>query len=324
VTTPLFVLAIDHRDSLRRWHRSIAGEHPEERALLCGLKDVVVDALDLALQQGLAAGEAGLLIDTEYGHAALERARGLGVRVVVPVERSGTRAFEFEHGDGFAAELARTDPHYAKALVRYNPDADASRNEVSRRRLCVLQRELDRSGRAWMLELLVPGEPDQLSSLGGDQRRYDDELRLALTLRAIGELQDAGLRPELWKLEGQRSGAAYGEIAARVRTGSAAACLVLGRGEERRAVERWLSLAAPVEGFAGFAVGRTIWQHPLEAWRRARISRSEAVQQIATNYCQLVELYRRASRGEVPHGEVPHGRLAPSTLSPRATAQEQP
>ena len=38
-------------------------------------------------------------------------------------------------------------------------------------------------------------------------------------------------------------------------------CVVLGRGASIEKVEQWLREAAPVEGFIGFAIGRSICTH---------------------------------------------------------------
>ena len=60
-------------------------------------------------------------------------------------------------------------------------------------------------------------------------------------------------------------------------------------------MERWLTLAAPVGGFSGFAVGRTIWWEPLRGYYDGRVSRTEAIETIADNYLRLVRIYLRAA-----------------------------
>ena len=70
---------------------------------------------------------------------------------------------------------------------------------------------------------------------------------------------------------------------------------MLGRGADEAAVERWLTLAAPVSGFSGFAVGRTIWWEPLRAYYDGRFSRSEAIETIAGTYLRLISVYLRAA-----------------------------
>lgn len=125
-------------------------------------------------------------------------------------------------------------------------------------------------------------------------------LRPGLTRAAVKELLEAGLRPALWKLEGMGRRAEYAAIAREVLAArSDARCLVLGRGEDEAAVGRWLQLAAPVPGFAGFAVGRTIWWQPLRAYFDGTMSRNEAVHSIGVNYLRVVELYVEGVRTPV-------------------------
>ena len=112
-----------------------------------------------------------------------------------------------------------------------------------------------------MFELLVPPEPAQLEAAGGDRARYDREVRPGLMLAAVKELRESGVEPDLWKIEGLEDREDCARIGAAVRSGGrdAVSCVVLGRGADAPAVERWLRAGAGVPGYVGFAVGRTIW-----------------------------------------------------------------
>lgn len=280
---PAFVLAIDHRNSLRHWYMALTGTETDAVALRAG-KVAVADGLLVAIADPRFAGQPMLLIDEEYGGDAIHwiRDAAADVKIIIPAERSGEKEFSFEHGGGFGEQIAKTGPDIVKALVRYNPGGDAERNGRSRSRLLELSRWLRDNGLPLMLELLVPPEPDQA---GPD---FDVAVRPGLTLRAIAELSDAGLSPAWWKVEGQASTAAFAELAAATHGGR---CLVLGRGEDADAVGRWVAMAAAAAGFAGFAVGRTIWAGALGEWLTGRISREEAVASIAGRYLGFVDTY---------------------------------
>jgi 5-dehydro-2-deoxygluconokinase len=80
-------------------------------------------------------------------------------------------------------------------------------------------------------------------------------------------------------------------LAARAATESAAS--IPGRGEDDKKVREWLTTAAMVPGFIGFAVGRTtFWEPPVE-FRAQKISRETAVARIAASYRLWVDLFER-------------------------------
>jgi myo-inositol catabolism protein IolC len=282
---PIFVLAIDHRNSLRAWYRATTGAPPRDATVLRAAKEIVLDGMLHAISIGLPKRQAVLLADEEYGVAAIRRARENGIATALAVERSGQPEFSFEYGDRFGEHIQRSRPDIVKALVRYNPEGDGPRNARSRDRLWELAQWLERQGLPLMLELLVPAEPGQRARAG---EGFDVHLRPALTVKAMRELAAAGLRPRYWKIEGQPTATACQEVAA---AASAGGCLVLGRGEDATAVARWLTLASPIPGFSGFAIGRTIWAGPLARWARGRLSAQAAAELIGERYVSFAWLY---------------------------------
>ena len=108
-------------------------------------------------------------------------------------------------------------------LVRYNPEGDADANREQLGKLKRLADWLHANDRKFLFELLVPAEPAQLESVGGDTDRYDAELRPELMRRAIAETQDCGIEVDIWKIEGvdERSDAEM--LAAQARGGRRAA-----------------------------------------------------------------------------------------------------
>src|ERR1039458_6095476 len=202
----IFILAVDHRDSLRTWLGSLGVPAADTDRTARSLKTLCVRALDLGRDELDADEMPMLLLDEEYGVDAITEAKSLALQIVVPVERSGQAEFLFEHGDDFRRAIEAVDPDAVKALVRYNPAGDAATNRRSRSRLVVLQEYLRGSGRRFMLELLVPATAEQRAAHDGD--RFDEEIRPALTATAIEELPSAGLRPVGWArpVQGSRGG----------------------------------------------------------------------------------------------------------------------
>ena len=144
-----------------------------------------------------------------------------------------------------------------------------------------------------MFELLVPPEPTHLDRVGGDRRRYDEELRPGLMVEAIRSIQAAGVEPDVWKIEGLAAREDCERVAAQARAGVRAgvACVVLGRGADRDQVVRWLRSGRGVPGYIGFAVGRTIWWDAIERYAGGAMSREEAAERIAANYLYMIAVY---------------------------------
>jgi 5-dehydro-2-deoxygluconokinase len=184
-------------------------------------------------------------------------------------------------------------------LVRYNPEGDAELNRRQAARLRELSDYL-RGGsvRRFMFELLVPAEPAQLAA-AGSQAAYDHCLRPGLMVRAIRDLQDAGVEPDVWKIEGLDRREDCGAVVAAARRDGrdGVGCIVLGRGENEAKVREWLATAAAVPGFIGFAVGRTDFWVPLVKFRAGEITRAAAVSLIAARYREFAGIFEAARAG---------------------------
>jgi myo-inositol catabolism protein IolC len=292
---PLFVLAFDHRRSILGLF-GISGEPTrDESSRIAEAKGIIFAGL-VEAREDIGSGTAGLLVDEQFGSEVLELARDRRVVAALACERSGQAEFRFEYGNDFGAHIERFEPEFAKVLVRLNPDGDADLNRRQIERLRRLSRWLERNNRALLLELLVPPEADQLRRVGGDRDRFDAELRPGLAGRAVAGLQHAGVEPAMWKLEGLEERSSCERLAAVCRRDGRddVSCLILGRGADGARVEHWLRVAAPVEGFEGFAVGRTIWWDAIGAYLAGELDRAGAVATIAARYLHFVDVYRAA------------------------------
>jgi myo-inositol catabolism protein IolC len=293
----LFILAFDHRGSFQKDLLGIEGDPgPEERARITDAKAVIFDGLQRALADGVPRDTAGMLVDEQYGADLARRARKDGLILAMPVERSGQEEFDFEYGEDFGAHIEEFDPTFAKVLVRYNPEGDTELNASQLLRLERLTAWLHDRDRNLLFELLVPPLSDQLATVGGDRGRYDREVRPGLMLQSIRDLHERGVEPDVWKIEGLDRPEDCRAVADLARSGGrdGVACVVLGRGADREAVERWLQAGAGVPGYVGFAIGRTIWFDPLKAWLGGSSSREEASTGIADVYRRMVDVYRDA------------------------------
>jgi myo-inositol catabolism protein IolC len=293
----LFMLAFDHRKSIRPLFGIDGEPDAEGRKRISAAKELVYEGLLAATPRLPEGARPGLLVDEEFGTPVLERARETDVVAAVAVERSGQKEFQFEYED-FAAHLERLRPDLAKALVRYNAGGDPELNDRQLECLRVLSDRLaDLDGTDLLFELLVPPTAEQLEEVDGNSTRYDAELRPSLVRTAIEQLQDAGIEVAIWKIEGIEATSDCESIAATCRRGGRSAdCLILGRGADQSKVEHWLTTAAPTPGFGGFAVGRTIWWEAVAAHLAGEADRPATVETIAGRYLHFVDVYLSAAR----------------------------
>jgi 5-dehydro-2-deoxygluconokinase len=288
---PLYLLAFDHRGSFERDLFSASHPVPDKvRAGITDAKEVIYEGFAAAARRGVPGDAAGVLVDEEYGAGVARTARSAGHVLAMPVEKSGQAEFDFEYGEEFGRHVDEFDPTFAKVLVRYNPAGDKELNSRQTERLARLGAWLHDRHRLFLFELLIPATAEQLNRAGGDQRRYDREIRPSLVVQTIRAMQDGGAEPDIWKIEGLDSARDCAQVVAAARRGGRdqVSCIVLGRGADEAQVIEWLGIAASVPGFDGFAVGRTLWEQPLRGMIAGTIGRSEAVDQIAARYLETV------------------------------------
>jgi myo-inositol catabolism protein IolC len=295
---PLYVLPFDHRGSFQTkmfgWTGTLS---PEQTAEIASTKQVIYDGFKAALQAGVVKQKAGILVDEQFGAAIHRDARANGYTTACPAEKSGQEEFDFQYGEEFAKHIEAFQASFCKVLVRYNPEGDRALNQRQAARLKRLSDYLHTDGRSkFMFELLVPAEKAQLDHVKGDKKTYDVELRPRLMVQTIMELQDAQVEPDVWKIEGldRREDCEKVVAAARRRGRDNVGCIILGRGENDQKVREWLTIAATVEGFIGFAVGRTSFWDPLINMRARKITREDAVAQIAGRYREFVDIFDKA------------------------------
>jgi len=295
---PLYVLPFDHR------HSYVSGMFhftppltPDQHAAVVASKRVIYDGFQEAVRNGLPKEVAAILVDEEFGAEILRDATADGYLTAVSTETSGDEEFEFEYGADFAAHIRAVAPTFAKVLVRYNPDGDAALNARQTARLRQLSDYCRGAGQRFMFELLVPATPAQMARVHGQQAAYDLQVRPQLVVATIRALQDAGVEPDVWKIEGldRREDCERVVLTARRDGRSGVGCIVLGRGADEQKVVAWLTTAASVPGFIGFAVGRTSFWDAVADWVATRVTREEAVSRIARRYAEWAAIFERES-----------------------------
>lgn len=284
---PLYLLPFDHRHSYETGMFGVRPPlTPDQHRAIAESKQVIYEGFRRALASGVPEGRAGILVDEEFGADILRDAAARGYVTAVATEKSGAEELELEYGAAFAEHIEAFEPTFAKVLVRYNPDDDAARTRRTRALLLRLSEHCQTAGRLFMVELLVPATPAQLERVHTDGAAYDLHLRPGLTVQVIRAFQDAGIEPDVWKVEGfdRREDCVTVVRAARREGRSGVGCIVLGRGADERKVALWLETAASVPGFIGFAVGRTTFWDAVADYRAGKATRHEAASRIAQRY----------------------------------------
>ncbi len=293
-TKQLYILPFDHRTSyisgLFHWKEPLNVEQTEAVA---ESKRIIYEGFKKSILTKIPKEAVGILVDEQFGIEILQDAVKNNYITAASVEKSGQDEFDFAYGDDFAKHIENVNPTFSKVLVRYNPEGDAAMNKAQAERLKRLSDYLQNAKQYFMFELLVPAEPAQLEKVNKDKNEYDLKMRPSLMVRAIQELQDAGVEPDVWKIEGldQREDCEKLVQVARRDGRDNVGMIVLGRGADRDHVADWLKTAASTPGFIGFAVGRTSFWDALVAFEAKKISADEASSQIAHNFEEWISIF---------------------------------
>jgi 5-dehydro-2-deoxygluconokinase len=295
----LLILAFDHRSSFTEKLFGIKNRQPtsEEKNQIEEYKKIIFAGFRSALELGVPKEIAGLLVDEAFGSEILREANRSGFTFAMPVEKSGQDEFDFEYGDRYTEHIRQFNPTFVKVLVRYNPDSDQVVNKLQLQRLKKLSDYLLQIKKPFLFELIVPSTTKQLAEAGGSKEKYDQAIRPKLMVKSLAEIQAAGIEPAIWKLEGVENPQDAKAIVAQAQNGGRkAGVITLGRGESKENVQKWLAVGAKIPGIIGFAVGRTIFWQPLSDHKAGKISKEEAVRQIAQNYVEFSDLWLKEKK----------------------------
>jgi myo-inositol catabolism protein IolC len=291
---PLLILAMDHRESFGRTLFGVTDDHPDERqrAAMTAAKRLIYAGLARARAQ-VPCGRAGVLVDERYGQPVIDAAHSDRVILAIPVEHSGREWFELEWGQDWLEHIRSNRPDFAKVLVRDNPAFPREQRDQQLRALREVSDALHGLGTPLLYELLVPATDAQLAAAGGTGDAYDRDLRPGLVTQVIADNQAAGVEPAIWKIEGLETAAAARAVVAQIRTGGRdhVDAIVLGRDAPAERLDHWLSVAAPVDGFVGFAIGRSIWEDAIAGRGSGSVGDEQVIDQIAGRYLGFARQY---------------------------------
>ncbi len=295
----LYILAFDHRGTLTKGLLGVEGREPSQEEInrVSEMKNIIFDGFLNAKNAGILGGDPAILVDEAFGLQVQQKAKELGIKFAAPVEKSGQKIFDFEYGDDFGNKIEEVGADFVKILVRWNPDDPAETREIQGSRIKTLSDWLDDNGRKFLLEFLVPASDAQLASVDGDQARYDSEIRPKLAVQVVEEMREKGADPDIWKIEGLDTKEACEKVASVIKSGGRedVIAVVLGRGANDEKVNEWLRAGASVDGYKGFAIGRSIFWDSLKGWHAGEKSREQAVSEIANSYLSFISVYQNGN-----------------------------
>ena len=295
----LYILAFYHRGTLTKGLLGVEGRPPsdEEAAKVSSMKDIIFDGFLEAQKNGIEGGDPAILVDETFGIQVQQKAKELGIKYAAPVEKSGQKVFDFEYGDDFGEKIKEVDADFVKILVRWNPSDESETRQTQGERIKTLSDWLDENNRKFLLEFLVPATDEQLASVDGNQARYDSEIRPKLAVQVVEEMRERGADPDIWKIEGLDTIEDNENVSKVIKDGGReeVIAVVLGRGANDEKVNEWLRAGSSVDGYKGFAIGRSIFWNSLKGWHGGEKSREEAVSEIAKSYLSFISVYQNGS-----------------------------
>jgi 5-dehydro-2-deoxygluconokinase len=273
----LMAFAIDHRSQLEE----LADHVGADRGRIADFKVLAVEA---AARVAQGRPGFGVLLDSTYGNPALFRAGHHPFWIGRPVERPGSRPLDFDHLPDLGSHLAEWPVgHTVKCLCFYHPDDPYELKAVQERELLRVYDAARTVGRELLVEIIA----GKHGALG--------ETTVAEVLQ---RLYDLGIKPDWWKLEPQKSAAAWRAIADVIAAQDpycrGAVMLGLEAPEEQLAAAFRTAAGAPI--VKGFAVGRTIFAEAARRWLAGEIDDAAAVADMAGRFEALVAAWQDAAR----------------------------
>ncbi|MEK0082091.1 bifunctional 5-dehydro-2-deoxygluconokinase/5-dehydro-2-deoxyphosphogluconate aldolase [Benzoatithermus flavus] len=271
----VLAFAFDHRSQLEE----LADRHGVSREHIPYFKKL---ALEAALKVGEGRPDFGILLDGRYGQDLLDRATGRVPWIGRPIEQPGSIPLRFDGAHDLGTTFREWPvQHCVKCLVFYHPDDPEPLRQDQEEHVLTLAEAARKTGHELLLEVIPSKSAAPV-----------DERTLA---RALERFYKLGVYPDWWKLPDPGTQAAWDAIAETIE-GYDPYCrgvMLLGLDAPEAELERSFALAARQPVCKGFAVGRTIFGRPAEAWFKGEIGDAGAVERMAAAYARLIGAWER-------------------------------
>jgi 5-dehydro-2-deoxygluconokinase len=226
----------------------------------------------------------GTLLDDVYGREAMFDAAKLGLWIGRPLEKPGSRPLRFEFTQDVGARLAEWPiTHTIKCLSFYRPDDPQELKAEQAQKLRTLYEAARKVGRELLIEIIA-----------GKHGTLDDDT----IAQALEEHYALGIKPDWWKLEPQTTSKAWGNIASVIARNDpwCRGIVLLGLEAPETELAKGFEMTADHPLIKGFAVGRTIFNHPAQAWLAGKLSDTAATDEMAERFGSLVNVWDKTHR----------------------------
>jgi myo-inositol catabolism protein IolC len=228
---------------------------------------LLLDAIEQALARTeVTAAEVGVLLDVPRPAPLVERARELGLTVVIPADDRGAERFAFAQGDAFGQHIETLAPDLTSVRVRWHPDDDPDVKKEQALGLTKLAAWLHETDRSLLIELLVA--PPGADASDPEPGR---------TAEAIRAIRDLGIEADLWSVAPPTAAGEVEQLAEVVRdAGRDEVGLLLRLGSTPGSVTvpaTWAQLAA----YRGVVLAPSAWADELASSAGSERTREEVV-----------------------------------------------
>lgn len=269
----LFILPFDHRSFFVDLFSFSKKLDEKERKTISDIKQIIYEGFLYAYKASKYKQFMGILIDEEFGKLIIKDAKKRKIILSISTERSGKEFFDFEYGRNFKNHIIKNKPTFVKILIRYDYRKN---NKTQLEKVKVLYDFCAYNKFDLLLELLTPNVKD----------------KAFFTQKAVEEILSYGIVPVIWKIEGYEKKSDWNKIIKSIKIYQEyPKIIMLGKGESKDLVKKWIKSANGFNEIIGFAVGRTMFLDAIKDFYRKKITREFAIKTIAKNYEDMINLW---------------------------------
>ncbi|HNV97115.1 MAG TPA: DUF2090 domain-containing protein [bacterium] len=271
----LFILPFDHRNFFVDLFGFGKKLKKEEIKIISDIKQVIYEGFLFAYKTSKYKKFMGILIDEKFGKPIINDAKKKKIILSISTEKSGKEFFDFEYGKNFKNHIIKNKPTFVKILIRYDYRKN---NKIQLKKMKVLYDFCVNNKIDLLLELLTPNVKN----------------KSFFTKRAVEEILSYGIFPLIWKIEGYEKKSDWHDIINSIKIYQKnPKIIMLGRGESKNLIKKWIKSAKEFSDIIGFAVGRTIFLDAVKDFYRKKITRESAIKKIAKNYEEIINLWTK-------------------------------